>query len=73
LLGVAIEGPGVEAIGIQKEGNSLHTASELTLLSIEKFAALRTRFNRVLLLLASAISQIFVLRELQVNQASRDQ
>ena len=41
-------------------------------MSIEQLAALGTRFDRVLLLLARAIGETVVLRELQVDQPGAD-
>jgi hypothetical protein len=61
LLCIAIQRRSVETVWIEEKRNRLHAASELSLLPVQEFAALRTRFDCVLLLLARAVSETFVL------------
>ena len=68
LLRITIQRLRVETIGIEKQRDCLHAARKLAALSIEKLTALRARLDCGLLLLAGAVGEIFVLRELEVDQ-----
>ena len=61
LLCIAIQRRSVETVRIEEKRNGLDTASELSLLPVQEFAALRARFDCVLLLLARAVGETFVL------------
>ena len=68
LLCVAIESrPSIPSGSINNE--TVCTARELTLLTIENSPRSGTGFDCILLLLARAVREAFVLRELEVDQS----